>query len=88
VFRQSGREYENGLSGNQRRSVKGRVDSLSQDLFCDTNDSAALEILQREIPDRKVVVMGIDCYDLVGGLGAPHRIGRQEPAIEKNIQAA
>jgi agmatine deiminase len=42
------------------------------------NDARALEILQREIPDRKVV--GIDSTDLIWGLGSFHCISQQEPA--------
>ena len=42
------------------------------------NDKAALEILQREFPDRKV--MGVDSTDLIWGLGSFHCITQQEPA--------
>jgi agmatine deiminase len=42
------------------------------------NDARALEILQREFPDRKVV--GIDSSDLIWGLGSFHCISQQEPA--------
>src|SRR5690242_21651361 len=35
-----------------------------------TNDRRALEILQQHLPDRKVI--GIDCVELIWGLGAIH----------------
>ncbi len=44
---------------------------------CD-KDQKALEILQVHMPDRKVV--GIDCTDLIWGLGAIHCVSQQEPA--------
>ena len=42
------------------------------------NDRRALEILQKEFPDRKVV--GIDATQLIWGLGSFHCISMQEPA--------
>lgn len=42
------------------------------------NDARALEILQREFPDRKVV--SIDSTELIWGLGSFHCISQQEPA--------
>ncbi len=42
------------------------------------NDQKAIEILQNHFPDRKVV--GIDCTDLVWGLGAIHCVSQQEPS--------
>jgi agmatine deiminase len=42
------------------------------------NDARALEILQKEFPDRRVV--GIDSTDLIWGLGSFHCISQQEPA--------
>lgn len=42
------------------------------------NDTTALEILQKEFPDRKVV--GIDSTGLIWGLGSFHCISQQEPA--------
>jgi len=42
------------------------------------NDARAIEILQREMPDRRVV--GIDSTDLIWGLGSFHCISQQEPA--------
>jgi agmatine deiminase len=46
--------------------------------YRDPNDNRALELLQREFPDRKVV--GIDSTDLIWGLGSFHCISQQEPA--------
>lgn len=42
-----------------------------------TNDRKALGILQRVVPEREVV--GIDCVDLVWGLGAIHCLTQQQP---------
>jgi agmatine deiminase len=42
------------------------------------HDAKALEILQREFPDRKVI--GIDSTELIWGLGSFHCITQQEPA--------
>ena len=42
------------------------------------NDQRALEILQREFPDRRVI--GIDSTELIWGLGSFHCISQQEPA--------
>jgi len=49
--------------------------------FRDTNDTTAIEILQREFQGRTVV--GIDCVDLVLGLGTLHCISQQEPEIKR-----
>lgn len=46
--------------------------------YRDANDARALEILQREFPDRKIT--GIDSTDLIWGLGSFHCISQQEPA--------
>lgn len=48
--------------------------------YRDPKDAEALEILQREFPDRRVV--GIDSTDLVWGLGSFHCISQQEPEAE------
>ena len=48
--------------------------------FRDKNDAVAIEILQREFQDRTVV--GIDCVDLVWGLGTLHCISQQEPLVK------
>jgi agmatine deiminase len=42
------------------------------------NDAKALEILQKEFPDRRVI--GIDSTELIWGLGSFHCISQQEPA--------
>jgi agmatine deiminase len=47
--------------------------------FRDKNDAIAIEILQREFQDRTVT--GIDCVDLVLGLGTLHCISQQEPLV-------
>ncbi|HXU95245.1 MAG TPA: agmatine deiminase family protein [Candidatus Nitrosotalea sp.] len=44
------------------------------------NDSIAQEIIQKEFPDRKVI--GIDCNDLIFGMGAIHCIVQQQPALD------
>jgi agmatine deiminase len=41
------------------------------------NDRRAIETLQRELPDRKVI--GIDCVELIWGLGAIHCLTQQQP---------
>lgn len=47
-------------------------------IFDDPNDQKALDILQTQFNDRKVV--GINCRDLVWGLGTIHCLSQQEPA--------
>jgi agmatine deiminase len=42
------------------------------------NDGKALEILQKEFPDRRVI--GIDSTELIWGLGSFHCISQQEPS--------
>lgn len=42
------------------------------------NDQKALDILQREMPDRKVI--GVDSTELIWGLGSFHCISQQEPS--------
>jgi agmatine deiminase len=46
--------------------------------YRDANDKVALEILQREFRDRRVI--GIDSTELIWGLGSFHCISQQEPA--------
>ncbi len=48
-------------------------------VFGHRNDKAALEIIQEAFPDRKVV--GIDCQEMVEGLGTIHCISQQQPAV-------
>ena len=43
-------------------------------------DQRALEILQKHLPDRKVI--GVDCVELIWGLGAIHCLTQQQPAFE------
>ncbi len=43
------------------------------------NDVRALETLQKLFPTRRV--MGIDCTDLIWGLGALHCVTQQQPAV-------
>jgi len=42
------------------------------------NDATALEVLQSEFPDRRVI--GVDSTELIWGLGSFHCISQQEPA--------
>jgi agmatine deiminase len=46
--------------------------------YRDKNDTIALEILQGEFPDRRVI--GVDSTELIWGLGSFHCISQQEPA--------
>ena len=46
--------------------------------YRDRNDARAIEILQREFADRRVV--GVDSMELIWGLGSFHCISQQEPA--------
>jgi agmatine deiminase len=46
--------------------------------YRDANDMRALEILQRAVPDRRVI--GVDSTELIWGLGSFHCISQQEPA--------
>jgi agmatine deiminase len=48
-------------------------------IFQDKRDSEALSIVQKLFPGRKVV--GIDCRDLLYGLGAIHCVTQQQPEI-------
>lgn len=46
--------------------------------YRDPNDARALDILQREFPEHRVV--GVDSTELIWGLGSFHCISQQEPA--------
>ncbi|MGI0082862.1 MAG: agmatine deiminase family protein, partial [Nitrosopumilaceae archaeon] len=43
------------------------------------NDKEAIRIIQKVFPGRKV--LGIDCRDLVYGMGAIHCVMQQQPAV-------
>jgi agmatine deiminase len=47
--------------------------------FADPMDEPARETLQRLLPDRKVI--GIDCRELIWGLGTFHCLTQQQPAV-------
>jgi len=47
--------------------------------FADTNDEAALFVLRQCFPDRRVI--GIDCRELIWGLGTFHCLTQQQPAV-------
>ena len=47
--------------------------------FADPNDEAALSILGECFPDRRVI--GIDCRELIWGLGTFHCLTQQQPAV-------
>jgi agmatine deiminase len=47
--------------------------------FADPNDETALSILQKRFPDRHVI--GIDCRELIWGLGTFHCLTQQQPAV-------
>jgi agmatine deiminase len=47
--------------------------------FADPADEAALSILQRCFPTRRVI--GIDCRELIWGLGTFHCLTQQQPAV-------
>ncbi len=44
------------------------------------NDHIAQKIIQKEFPDRKVI--GLDCRDLIYGMGAIHCIVQQQPVLD------
>lgn len=46
--------------------------------YRDKNDDKALDILAKAFPERKVV--GLDCTDVIWGLGAFHCLSQQEPS--------
>jgi agmatine deiminase len=47
--------------------------------FADAKDEAALSILRKCFPDRRVI--GIDCRELIWGLGTFHCLTQQQPAV-------
>jgi len=47
--------------------------------FRDKRDQVAIDILQKHMPDRKVV--GVDSVDIIWGLGSFHCLSQQEPAV-------
>ena len=47
--------------------------------FADPNDEAALSALRECFPDRRVI--GIDCRELIWGLGTFHCLTQQQPAV-------
>jgi agmatine deiminase len=47
--------------------------------FADPSDEAALSILQECFPDRRVI--GIDCRELIWGLGTFHCLTQQQPRV-------
>ena len=47
--------------------------------FADANDEAALSGLRRCFPERRVI--GIDCRELIWGLGTFHCLTQQQPAV-------
>ena len=49
-------------------------------IFSHKNDEAALSILQEQFPDNKVA--GINCLDVVYGLGTIHCITQQQPTAK------
>ena len=52
-------------------------------IFGHKNDKTALSIIQEQFPDRKAV--GIDCSDLVYGLGTIHCITQQQPFAKQVV---
>ena len=48
-------------------------------VFGDKNDGRALKIIQEAFPERRVV--GINCREMVAGLGAVHCVSQQQPAV-------
>ena len=56
-------------------------DTVLVPVFGKENDKKALEIIQNCFPERKAV--GINCADLVYGLGTIHCISQQQPAVVK-----
>jgi agmatine deiminase len=51
--------------------------------YAHPNDDRAVSVLEELFPDREIV--GIDCTDLIWGLGAFHCLTQQVPAESKEI---
>jgi agmatine deiminase len=51
-------------------------------VFGDPNDDAALSVLAECFPDRRVI--GIDCRELIWGLGTFHCLTQQQPALRSS----
>ncbi|MFB3763892.1 MAG: agmatine deiminase family protein [Methanotrichaceae archaeon] len=49
-------------------------------VFGHKNDQVALKIIEKAFPNRKV--LGVDCKEMVHGLGTIHCISQQQPSIE------
>jgi agmatine deiminase len=47
--------------------------------FADANDERALSVLRKCFPDRRII--GIDCRELIWGLGTFHCLTQQQPAV-------
>ena len=47
--------------------------------FADPADEPALSILRNLFPDRRII--GIDCRELIWGLGTFHCLTQQQPAV-------
>jgi agmatine deiminase len=47
--------------------------------FADANDEVALSVLRQCFPDRRII--GVDCRELIWGLGAFHCLTQQQPAV-------
>jgi agmatine deiminase len=47
--------------------------------FADSNDEAALSVLAECFPDRRAI--GIDCRELIWGLGTFHCLTQQQPRV-------
>lgn len=49
-------------------------------IYGEPNDEVALDVLRKCFPDRRVI--GIDCQELIWGLGAFHCLTQQQPAVK------
>ena len=57
----------------QRRATGADVSRIEKTI------GRAMEILQEHLPERKVI--GIDCVELIWGLGAIHCLSQQQPKV-------